>query len=496
MDERSAGFIAMGMAQASGCCVALICTSGSALANFYPAVVEAYYQRIPMLVLSADRPAALIDQWDGQTIRQNGLFGSHVKDGQSTPEDYSDCEGFSEITGKLIHESITGIPGPVHLNVPLHEPLYPAPDRQYLPPHQGGSVGTQIKENARKQDAFPLESIRNKKVLVIRGMNPRRMARPHPEWNIHADMLSGSGASATAPEQLFLSHDAEKLESLRPDILLTDGMAVLSKPLKQFLRKYKPAAHFHFSMDGEMADPFGTGPKLVRNDLDMFLEEAVHMQDGTFVQRYRSLSGSLPDIHTSLFRPTDWNEFTVVRQVLSEIPEETPLHVSNSMPVRYLAWMQLEQGRNEIYANRGTSGIDGCVSTAFGIAGMDKRTHILFCGDVAFFYDSNAFWNRMPRPDLKVILLNNAGGGIFRLIDGPSGQPELEDWFETRHQRTASALCDNLELPYFAARNRDELNSGLTGLLNTKGAGVLEVFTDPKDNQNFFTQYKRAFNGI
>ncbi|MDX5319508.1 MAG: thiamine pyrophosphate-dependent enzyme, partial [Bacteroidota bacterium] len=189
-----------------------------------------------------------------------------------------------------------------------------------------------------------------------------------------------------------------------------------------------------------------------------------------------------------------FTEFTAARQFLQEIENNAVLHVANSMPVRFASLIRHSGHRT--FCNRGTSGIDGCVSTVLGMAYQSNSPQFLLVGDVAFFYDSNALWNHLPKSNLKIVLQNNGGGGIFRLIDGPSEQPELERVFETAHQRNAEALCANLGCAYIRAANAEELSSGLEKLQQTEGPAVLEIFTNKLENQSFFNQYKQYINAI
>ena len=190
-----------------------------------------------------------------------------------------------------------------------------------------------------------------------------------------------------------------------------------------------------------------------------------------------------------------FNEFSAFRHALGALPEHTALHLANSMAVRYANILGIPQGRQiEVFANRGTSGIDGCNSTAVGGAlAQPERPVVLLTGDVAFFYDRNAFWHNYPTPNLRVVLFNNHGGGIFRIIDGPRQLPELDEFFETHQALTAANLCRDFGLRYLPVSSFDELDAALPILFAAEtGAAVLEVFTDSKTNAAFFEEYRAA----
>jgi 2-succinyl-5-enolpyruvyl-6-hydroxy-3-cyclohexene-1-carboxylate synthase len=492
-DERSAGFIALGKAIASKKPVILCCTSGSAVVNFYPAIVEAYYQQVPLLVITADRPHELIDQWDGQTIRQKNIFLNHVRGFWETPDNYSNGKEFAKLVQEAIACSMSGIKGPVHVNVPLREPFYPSPNHHFTA--QVDSLKG-IEENPI-QACFDVKVISEKKVLVIRGMR-QETCDPIPSgMAIYADVLSSvPGEEPSVSELIFMTKDEELLQKYRPEVLISDGTAILSKTVKQYLRKYPPQWHYHFSEKGDIADPFGTNPLLVRSNLDKLLADIKSCSNKRYSETLLNDSTACRNAFSELFQEDNWNEFKAIYRSIQLIPKNAVLHAANSMSVRYVAFCEPQLLGLQVKANRGTSGIDGCVSTALGFQSIHKGLNYLFVGDIAFFYDSNAFWNSLKELPLKVILMNNGGGGIFRLIDGPAQQPELESFFETVHARNAADLCANLGVAYSAASNLAELEAGLNFLNNNKASAVLEVFTVAESNQSFFKQFKSLFHGV
>jgi 2-succinyl-5-enolpyruvyl-6-hydroxy-3-cyclohexene-1-carboxylate synthase len=570
-DERAAAFIGLGIAQATRRTVVLVCTSGTAGLNYAPAVAEAFFQQIPLLVLTADRPPEWIDQLDGQTIRQRNLYGAHAKGTFDFPADtsHADAKWHGE---RLINEAInltqTGPAGPVHVNIPLREPFYPKAGEEMayeqnvkiirddhsntiLPPAEILDLRRQLREAGR--------------VLVVAGQQPENPtltaalyefaeARQVP---VVADSIANVGdVPAVRRQDIFLAGlSKEAKEALKPDLLITFGQSLISKALKLFLRDAAPAQHWHLQPSGEVADTFRRLTRIVRVQPAVFFQQLAvfdtkdynrdvaptvlktddhNRSEGSnpsFSENVRMgqklIEGSNPILSTRADQGSNpigaitsaftwqqadaaaarfldgffatkgqpFNEFAAMRHALAALPDGTALHLANSMAVRYANILGLPRGPQiEVFANRGTSGIDGCNSTAVGAAlAQPQRPVALLTGDVAFFYDRNAFWHNYPTPNLRVVLFNNHGGGIFRLIDGPRQQPELDEFFETRQALTAENLCRDFELRYLPVASLEELAAALPVFFAAEsGAAVLEIFTDSKTNAAFFEEYRTA----
>jgi 2-succinyl-5-enolpyruvyl-6-hydroxy-3-cyclohexene-1-carboxylate synthase len=540
-DERAAAFIGLGIAQATRRTVVLVCTSGTAGLNYAPAVAEAFFQQIPLLVLTADRPPEWIDQLDGQTIRQRNLYGAHAKGTFDFPADtsHADAKWHGE---RLINEAInltqTGPAGPVHVNIPLREPFYPKAGEEMayeqnvkiirddhsntiLPPAEILDLRRQLREAGR--------------VLVVAGQQPENPtltaalyefaeARQVP---VVADSIANVGdVPAVRRQDIFLAGlSKEAKEALKPDLLITFGQSLISKALKLFLRDAAPAQHWHLQPSGEVADTFRRLTRIVRVQPAVFFQQLAVFDTKDYNRSESSIPNATTDNEalssTSSGRGTvpaltwqqadvaaarfldgffategqPFNEFAAMRHALAALPDGTALHLANSMAVRYANILGLPEGPQiEVFANRGTSGIDGCNSTAVGAAlAQPQRPVALLTGDVAFFYDRNAFWHNYPTPNLRVVLFNNHGGGIFRLIDGPRQQPELDEFFETHQALTAENLCRDFELRYLPVASFEELAAALPVFFAAEsGAAVLEIFTDSKTNAAFFEEYRTA----
>jgi 2-succinyl-5-enolpyruvyl-6-hydroxy-3-cyclohexene-1-carboxylate synthase len=358
-----------------------------------------------------------------------------------------------------------------------------------------------------------------------------------PSYDIRTAPLSKQDVFIAVPE-------AGLKEALRPELLITFGQSLISKALKLYLREYAPRQHWHIQPAGAVADTFKTLTRVIRTEPASFFEamldeykdlkasdpisvpgansslEATNLRARTnrltwatpgwargeaatpkdaFTTPWERANGWATDFLTEFFKKPDqpFNEFTAFHRALKLMPDGTALHLANSMAVRYANIIGIPAGRSiEVFANRGTSGIDGCNSTAVGMAlAQPKRPVVLMTGDVAFFYDRNAFWHNYPTPNLRVVLFNNHAGGIFRLIDGPKQQPELEEFFETRQMLTAENTARDFGLRYYTARTFAELEKVLPVFFapNSKGnAALLEITTDSPTNAAFFEQYRTA----
>lgn len=506
VDERSAAFIALGMAQQQQFPVALVCTSGSAVVNFYPAVVEAFYQRIPLLVITADRPPELIDQWDGQTMHQNGVFGKHIKAEYALLDEYSLPEIFSQTTLKAFDDSINGLQGPVHINVPLREPLYSAIYDEFEYPvieHKPSHPHFVLQGEDALAAAFPSAQ----KILIFNGAGKR-----DAELNtalkaianravILSDVVSNRHSAGNVQYWDFLLSKKEEaiIDDLKPDVLITTGTSTVSKNLKLFLRKNKPQHHFHISLTGEIADPFQTQPQLVKGNIAQVLEGLNWGEKETdYWQQWNNWDKRIESLNTNYFAQAPFCEFSAVKNILSHLPQQSQLQLANSMSVRWANLLGVKKELAAVHSNRGVSGIDGCTSTAVGAAFASPQEIVtLITGDVAFFYDSNALWNKFAPANLRIIVLNNSGGGIFRLIDGPGQMPELGEFLETRHTRNARLLCEDMGVEYYKAENFEQLEAELKNFyLPANKPKVLEVFTDAEKNTKIFKEYKSLIHGL
>lgn len=520
-DERVAGFVALGMAQQSNNTVALVCTSGSAAYNLAPAVVEAFFQEIPLLVFTADRPTEWVGQQDGQTMFQNELYGKHVKKSYQLPADYVHLDAvwqIERVVNEAINLSKSIARGPVHINVPIREPFYPSMDEKFE-----YNLNVRIIEKIETQSVLPVSTwhqLQNiwedcDKILIAAGQMP-----PNNElWQILKQLseemdvvVLGDCTSNIPDDEAFIRHHDVLLgsknetlfEELKPELLITIGNSFLSKNFKQFVRKNKPKYHWHIKNTNEIIDSLQSVTASIPVESTYFFrklwedldyqkfvqnEDFNQIQSGYKLLWKKENYAVLNKLNIFLNQEERWNDFVIIREILDQIPSNSILHLANSMSVRYVNLLGIQNGIT-IRSNRGVSGIDGCTSTALGAARQSLNPVFLLTGDVAFFYDRNALWGTQIPDNLVIILINNAGGNIFRLIDGPSTQPELETFFETRHQTTAKRTCEDVGIAYFSIKAYENLD--LTRWLEgKKGAMLIEVFTEPATNAEVFDAYRK-----
>lgn len=494
-DERSAAFVALGMAQRTRKPVVLVCTSGTAVLNYGPAVAEAFYQQVPLLLLTADRPAEWVDQQDGQTIRQERVFANHAKASYSLPADYehADVRWFMERTlQEAISLSQEYPQGPVHVNIPLREPFYPeagealdfsAPVRPYTEFAPSGDIApehwaqlAQTLRQSRRILLLPAQEQPSEQLSALLAGLPLPVV---------ADIISNQAhlPNAIRHQDVFLGKiEAQEEEALRPDLLITYGKSLISKNLKQFLRKYRPAQHWHVQPAGQVADTFQCLTHVVRMTPERFLQRLAATPlgaDPAYVQAWKALDGRVAGRLPAFFAAQPLSDLQAVYTLLGQLPAGSDLHLSNSMSVRYANFLNMARPDVGVYANRGTSGIDGSSSTAVGHSLLTDRTQVLLTGDLAFFYDRNAFWNKYVGGNLKVLLLNNHGGVIFRMIEGPARQPELEEYFETTQALEASHLAQEYGFAYFRAEDTQQLQAQMPAFLaESNRICIFEVLTD------------------
>ena len=529
-DERSAGFVALGLAQQSRNPVAVICTSGSAVYNLAPAVAEAYFQQVPLLLLTADRPHEWLHQQDGQTMNQVGVFGTQVKRSYDLPADYThpDARWFIE---RSVNEAINllRLPpvGPVHINVPLREPFYPADEEtfQYGPVRQISTLPAQPTLSPDSWHTLLNAWEQSERTLIAVGQFAPDSGLTDVLQKISDELgipvvgeitsnLPHTGSFITRTDTFLSGIDESLGEALRPELLITIGNSFLTRNLKMFFRQYPARRHWHIqpSVD-RINDSFQSLTTLIPSeplsfldklfaDLDyqQFLQGDEEADSRAFLDRWQTADRQAARlVHQTLTGPntalTDWS---AIQTVLDQLPGESILQLANSMPVRYANLCGLNTTPDiTVWANRGVSGIDGCLSTAVGAALATDKPVTLLIGDVAFFYDRNALWSAPVPPNLRIVLLNNDGGHIFRMIDGPRRQPELETYFETPHGYTAKNTTADAKIAYFPCTSLEQLRSLLPDFfLMGNQAKLLEITTDKKVNHDQFADYKAKLDQL
>lgn len=505
-DERSAGFFALGKAIELKEPVAILCSSGSATLNFAPAIVEAFYLRVPLIVITADRPAEWIGQMDGQTMNQTNVYANYIRksytlNGDATEENelwhnaHSVNEGFA-IATKLD-------PGPVHFNVPMKEPLFFTEEIQpFTPTHITFPVKefkTEIENIQEYQAAFA----KAPKVMVLVGQHT-----PDEELNQLVTKLAENSNTIVLTESTSNLHSIEFISSIdrcimpmkeeeipdfMPDLLITFGGAIVSKKIKEILRKNKPVAHWNIHPHDSLVNTYQALTKALPLESISFLKQLLtglpSISNSDYKEKWLNRASEIQHKHNNFFKEIEYSDLSVFEKIYAKISGNLTVHFSNSSPIRYSQLFD-NSGIKSIHCNRGTSGIDGCTSTAMGAASIHpEHQYLLISGDVAFFYDNNAFWNERIPENLKIILINNAGGGIFRIIKGPRKTEELEEFFETKHSISAKKLVEFYEWNYLSAHDEESLLNGLEIFFKTEGRTVFEIFTPNEVNSHILSRY-------
>lgn len=500
VDERSAGFVALGMAQQLRKPVVLCCTSGSAAANYYPAVTEAFYQNVPLIVLTADRPEHLVDNFDGQTIRQKNLFELHSYHNTQLSEDES-TESITDNLG-LIKKAIKSCLhdfGPVHINMPFSEPLYEFQDMIDI---QFDKFELPEKEKV-EIDLNEFSSIWNsvEKKLILVGMQ-----FPDEKLNHLLNELGDDDSVVILTEttsnlhstrffnkidQLIFPLNEMDLEKLRPDLLLTIGQNVISKKIKSFIRTHKPQFHWHLDEFWQPDTYQCLTHKIKTNPID-FLENfnpKIQKIESNYYEIWNEIRNLHQTKHDKFLQKTVFSDLTVFEELIKTYPENEQIHYGNSSGIRY-AQLFDHKSTNEIFCNRGTSGIDGSTSTAIGAAMASQKPTVMVTGDISFFYDSNALWNNYIPKNFRIIIVNNGGGNIFKIIPGPENSGVVESVFETRHHLTAEHLAKMYGFEYENVNNLEDLKISLDEFyLESEKPKILEINTSIIENAQIQRDY-------
>jgi 2-succinyl-5-enolpyruvyl-6-hydroxy-3-cyclohexene-1-carboxylate synthase len=503
-DERSAAYFAIGIAQFTGQPVGLICTSGTAALNYTPAMAEAYYQQLPLVAITADRPPEWVDQLDGQTINQTGIYGNFiVYQAQLPVEAYSGQEAWH--VERLVRDGFRQLAlknRPIHFNVPLREPLYHTTE-QNRP-----QVKPAVSENYRHvfYDSQPMldELKRYSRILLVFGMR-----RPNSAFSVLVDQLAsrkdivilGENLSNIPSECVFQMSDAlfsaiqgNAPNALKPELFISFGDMVLSKPMKQWIRSLENTDRWIVTQSDLVPDVFQGIDRIIHQEPESFIKSLLAMPESgrsNYYEAWQKAYETISGLQTDYVNAISWSDMQVFRILSKNLPDNSIVHLGNSSPVRYAQFFQWKKG-TQFFGNRGTSGIDGVTSTAIGMASQTDKLVTLITGDVSFLYDSNALWNNYKKKNFKMIVINNQGGNIFSLIGGPENTGLMNDYFVTHIPVALDHLCKAYGISYYVARNKQELESGLEQCYADPACALLEVQTEPAVNTGVWKEYFRT----
>jgi len=493
VDERSASYFGMGLARYSGQTVVLICTSGTAVLNYSPAIAEAYYSGVSMLVITADRPAEWIDQQDNQTIRQQNVYANFIKGSFHLPENINDLKAVHKTIREAIKLSRSGLAGPVHINVPVDEPLY-----FDIPP--ASNLGKPSAAARVKSLEMPADLIsawkKAKGILIVHGQDHPlsgvsyvlQMLSVRKNVVVVAENISNvRRGNVINSDDLLLRHSGHLLKT-DPDLLIYSGGQVVSRWMKKYLRDLKNVETWRFGPEDYEMDTFRQNNRIISHHAKEVYEylysiPSPEITEETFRKSWLEALDFTNEKISQMLGSMPFSEVTSMKTILEMVPEGSVLELGNSTPVRIFQFFSYPRDV-EVFSNRGVSGIDGCMSAAVGTATASKKLTILLIGDLSFVYDSNALWNRRLPSNLRIIIFNNSGGGIFNLLEGPSEKPAFQDFFIASHPVDIQKLAEAFNLHYFCCRSEDELIKTLPGFFEqSEKAGVLEIKTHQENNK-------------
>lgn len=496
VDERSAGYFALGMARYSRKPAVLICTSGTAVLNYSPAIAEAYYSQVPLLVITADRPAEWIDQQNNQAIRQKEVYRNFIKKSYHLAENPEEQQELRE-THRQVYEAIqvarSHPKGPVHLNVPLSEPLYTAL------PIVSAAVSSNLTDHQNQKIVIPddLKQIwqHAERIMIVHGQDHPKSGVSEllsklselPGVVVLAENISNVNADSVITQTELLFSHAQPASHSSPDLLLYSGGQVVSKHLKTYLRNLQNVSCWRIGIDDYDMDTFKQN-----NSIFSCLAEQAYTQllqisrraksHSEYVLSWKEAEKKSEEKRNILQDNLPFSDVWAVKQVLEKIPQNSILELGNSSTVRITQFFSSPK-EIELFSNRGVSGIDGCLSAASGTATASGKFTVAVLGDSAFIYDSNALWNKRLSPHFRAIVLNNRGGGIFSLLEGPPSRSSYEEFFIAWHPVDIEKLARAFNIRYFCCSDKESLKMEMHHFFQPADrAGILEIKTETENN--------------
>lgn len=511
IDERSAGFFALGMAKEKGEPVALVCTSGTAAANYYPAIIEASYSRVPLIVLTADRPHELRNNGAPQSVDQIHLYGGYVKWFQemALPEASSSMLQYvRRLASRAVNEALMNNPGPVHLNFPFREPLIPDFDLHQIWNDGSGESERHhtIVPGAKELSDSQLDDVVNRlhgteKGLIVCGpyldqKDINAISMLSLEWRmpILADPLSGIRSGMHFKDNVIECYDAilrsEVIRhTLKPDFIIRFGAIPVSKAYKFYLEEHDGATQFVVENHDGYRDPYGNRTRFIYADADLLCTELIDVGLGIrgstdWLNMWQRMNDVTKEILTE--KEAELTEAMAVTGIVNHIPKDSTLFVGNSMSIRDVdTFFMCTQKVIHLRANRGANGIDGVVSSALGAAATGKHVTLLI-GDLSLYHDLNGLLAAKHYDlDVTIVCVNNNGGGIFSFLPQAKDEKHFDTLFGTPLDidfRHAVNMYDGM---YRLPRNPDELDEVLKNSYGQKGLTVIDVHTDRSENKKW-----------
>ena len=504
VDERSSAFFALGLAKSSQSPVVLISTSGTAPANFYPAVIEASLSRVPLIILSADRPDFLVNTGANQTINQQNLYGIYVRYFSDVGLPNKELDVLKEILDKAFHYSsglkLEAPPGPVHLNFPFDKPLMPESV-------EGINIPSLISTNHPEQE-FNVEI-----PILTKAMRPLIIAGPM-EGNTNQEEIIELGEGINAPiladpisqlrfgaenEQILANYDIFlRFKDIQPDLIIRFGRKPTSKVLTKLLEKWRP---FTFLVDSW---------KKLNDDCENFIQSAIGNYCRKQVQNIKWKGSSdwvreLLALETIVENETQkeiiFHEGIIAKTCFESIKEGGHIFVGNSMPIRDVDMFTSTSGKKvTVYSNRGASGIDGVISTALGMCTVSANSHsLLLIGDLSFYHDMNGLLASRYGMNLTIVVINNSGGGIFSFLPiADAGIGQYDQFWTTDTGLNIAKVAELYHCRHFSAENISEIKNCIQESFKKSGVNIIEVKSVISENisshQDFLNKIEQLFS--
>ena len=509
-DERSAAFYALGLAIATRRPSVVCVTSGSALLNVMPAVAEAAYQHVPLVVISADRPQQWIDQLDGQTIPQSDALGRFVRKAVQLPEPHNDEERWlcRRLVNEAMHLATCRQGAPVHINVPISEPLFEFSTEQLPQLSRFNNIKRAAINDASMDMPDAFHEAKRPMIVIgqlahgtishetIRSLSEKYVVMSEPlsspsYMTIHFD----EAIRYIVSDNSSINDDEDDKTAYYPDYVIYVGDTLVSKPARRFLRNAKAPSCLITPDAADIHDPLMTLTDIVECDtvsINALLASLCETPDTDERCRFHDRWQSFLDAcaaHADAYAP-EYSQMATVKyfeEQLADLDIDICVHYANSSAVR----LACIYAQHYVWCNRGVNGIEGSLSTAAGFSLATHDMTVCVIGDLSFFYDQNALWNSNLRGNLRIILLNNRGGGIFRQLPGLSDSPAADDLVMASHENTAQGICTQNDIGYMSAKNMDEMQIGIVTLLTRESERpmLLEVFTDSNDDVKALEKY-------
>lgn len=541
-DERSAGFYALGIAQATQRPTVVCVTSGTALLNLAPAVAEAYYQHVPLVVVSADRPVQWIDQLDGQTLPQPDALGRFVRKAVSLPEPHVASVGSGDgleaagkgalsdgdkrldeerwmcrrLVNEALHAATCRQPAPVHINVPITEPLF-AFDVAELPVAKRFRQMEKVSFLNQQRLLFERFFSADRPMIVIGQMaygiiSPETIRSLSQHYVVMAEPLSNLHYQTIHFDEAVRVVDSlDQNESLQyvPDYIIYIGDTLVSKPTRRWLRSTKATSCVITPDALDIHDPIMTLEDIVEcplEDVDLLLSSFCDIYDNPedfeddedvmahedsrhgFHACWQQLLDRCAEC-AETYEP-GFSQMATVKyfeEQLADLDTDICVHYANSSAVR----LACIYAQHYVWCNRGVNGIEGSLSTAAGFSLATDALTVCVIGDLSFFYDQNALWNSNIGGNLRIVLLNNSGGGIFRQLKWLDKSPVATSFVAAQHETTAQGICTQNDIGYISAKDMGEMQIGIVTLLTreTNIPMLLEVFTDVDEDMRAMADY-------